>query len=123
MSFSVPPSALQANASTPAAPTPSWSPANIPRCRTTVRACAERDLPFLLDKPFADCAARLRPAAELCTERGVFSALTLPNRGTELVDLVQQMIDDGSLGDLVLYNSRLNNGPPSPLRSHALGLA
>ncbi len=78
-----------------------------------VRACAERDLPFLLDKPFADCADRLRPVAELCTERGVFSALTLPNRGTELVDIVQQMIDDGSLGDLVLYNSRLNNGPPS----------
>ena len=78
-----------------------------------VRACAERGLPFLLDKPFADCAARLRPAAELCTERGVFSALTLPNRGTELVDLVQGMIDDGSFGDLVLYNSRLNNGPPS----------
>ncbi len=78
-----------------------------------VRACAERDLPFLLDKPFADCADRLRPVAELCTDRGVFSALTLPNRGTELVDVVQGMIDDGSLGDLVLYNSRLNNGPPS----------
>ena len=78
-----------------------------------VRACAERDLPFLLDKPFADCAARMRPAAELCAERGVFSALTLPNRATKLVSLVQQMIEDGSLGELVLYNSRLNNGPPS----------
>ena len=113
MNFSVPPSVPQPNASMPAAPTPSWSPANIPRCRTTSAPGAQRDLPFLLDKPFADCAARLRPAAELCAQRGVFSALTLPNRGTELVDLVQQMIDDGSFGDLVLYNSRLNNGPPS----------
>ncbi len=78
-----------------------------------VMACAQRNLPFLLDKPFADCAARMRPAAELCAERGVFSALTLPNRATRLVSLVQQMIDDGSLGDLVLYSSRLNNGPPS----------
>ena len=78
-----------------------------------VMACARRDLPFLLDKPFADCAARMRPAAKVCEERGVFSALTLPNRATRLVALVQQMIEDGSLGDLVLYNSRLNNGPPS----------
>ncbi len=78
-----------------------------------VLACAQRDIPFLLDKPFADCAARIRPAAGLCAERGVFSAMTLPNRATYLVALVQQMIDDGSFGDLVLYNSRLNNGPPS----------
>ena len=78
-----------------------------------VVACAQRGLPFLLDKPFADCAARMRPAADLCATRGVFSALTLPNRATRLVDLVQEMIDDGSFGDLVLYNSRLNNGPPA----------
>ena len=78
-----------------------------------VLACAQRDLPFLLDKPFADCAARMRPAAKVCEERGVFSALTLPNRATRLVALVQQMIEDGSFGELILYNSRLNNGPPS----------
>ena len=78
-----------------------------------VLACAQREIPFLLDKPFADCAARMRPAADLCAERGVFSAMTLPNRATYLVALVQQMIDDGSFGDLVLYNSRLNNGPPA----------
>ena len=78
-----------------------------------VLACAQRDLPFLLDKPFADCADRMRPAAEACIERGVFSALTLPNRATSLLPLVQQMIEDGSFGELVLYNSRLNNGPPS----------
>ena len=78
-----------------------------------VMACAQRDLPFLLDKPFADCAARMRPAAKVCEERGVFSALTLPNRATRLVALVQQMIEDGSFGELILYNSRLNNGPPS----------
>ncbi len=78
-----------------------------------VQACVDRGLPFLLDKPFADCADRLRPAAAACIERGIFSALTLPNRATRLVARVQQMMEEGSLGDLILYNSRLNNGPPS----------
>jgi predicted dehydrogenase len=66
-----------------------------------------------LDKPFADCAARLRPVAEASDKHGVFSALTLPNRASQIVKVVQEMVEDGSLGDLVLYNSRLNNGPPS----------
>ncbi len=78
-----------------------------------VQACVDRRLPFLLDKPFADCARRLRPAAEACIEQGVFSALTLPNRVSRVVSLVQQMVADGTLGELILYNSRLNNGPPS----------
>ena len=78
-----------------------------------VLACVDRHLPFLLDKPFADCAARLRRGAEACAQQGVLSALVLPNRVSRLVALVQQMIDDGSFGDLVLFNSRLNNGPPS----------
>jgi len=78
-----------------------------------VQACVDRRLPFLLDKPFADCAARLRPAAEACREYGVFSALTLPNRASRIVSLVQQMVAEGSLGELILYSSRLNNGPPS----------
>ena len=30
-----------------------------------------------LDKPFADCADRLRPAAEACVRHGLFSALTM----------------------------------------------
>ena len=78
-----------------------------------VLACAQRGIPFLLDKPFADCAARMRPAAEACAQRGVFSALTLPNRATRLVALLEQMIEKGGFGELILYNSRLNNGPPS----------
>ena len=113
MSFSVPPSVPQPNASTPAAPTPSWSPANIPRCRTTSAPAPSATCPSCSTSPSPTAPPACVPAAELCAQRGVFSALTLPNRGTELVDLVQQMIDDGSLGDLVLYNSRLNNGPPS----------
>ena len=78
-----------------------------------VHACVDRRLPFLLDKPFADCAARLRPAAEACIKRGVFSALILPNRKSQIVALIEQMLADNTLGDLVLYSSRLNNGPPS----------
>jgi predicted dehydrogenase len=78
-----------------------------------VHACVDRRLPFLLDKPFADCAARLRPAAEACIQHGVFSALVLPNRASRIVALIQQMVADDTLGDLMLYNSRLNNGPPS----------
>lgn len=78
-----------------------------------VQACVARRLPFLLDKPFADSAARLRPAAELCSQQGVFSALVLPNRASQIVALIQQMMADGTLGELVLFNSRLNNGPPS----------
>ena len=78
-----------------------------------VQACVDRRIPYLLDKPFADCADRLRPAAEASVKHGVFSALTLPNRASGIVSVVKEMVADGSLGDLVLYSSRLNNGPPS----------
>ena len=80
---------------------------------THVQACVDRRIPYLLDKPFADCADRLRPAAEASVKHGVFSALTLPNRESKIVSVVKGMVADGSLGDLVLYSSRLNNGPPS----------
>ena len=86
-------------------------------------ACVERRVPYLLDKPFADCAARLRPVAEATMAAGLPHALTLPNRGSLLVERVAQMAADGSLGDLVLYGSRLNNGPPTrydPTPSHWL---
>lgn len=78
-----------------------------------VQACVERRLPFLLDKPFADCAARLRPVAEAAMRQGVANGLTLPNRVSRIVALARQMRAEGALGDLVLYNSRLNNGPPT----------
>lgn len=80
---------------------------------THVKACVDRRLPYLLDKPFADCADRLRPVAEASERHQVFSALVLPNRASRIVRVVKDMLDDGSMGDLVLYNSRLNNGPPS----------
>ena len=88
-----------------------------------VEACVERRVPYLLDKPFADCAERLRPAAEATMAAGLPHALTLPNRGSLLIEKVEQMVADGSLGDLVLYSSRLNNGPPTrydPTPSHWL---
>ena len=47
-----------------------------------VQACVDRRIPYLLDKPFADCADRLRPAAEASEKHGVFSALVLPNRAS-----------------------------------------
>jgi predicted dehydrogenase len=78
-----------------------------------VQACVARRLPFLLDKPFADCAERLRSAAEACIKQGVFSALILPNRASQVVALTKQMVADHRLGELILFNSRLNNGPPS----------
>ncbi|NKB72160.1 MAG: hypothetical protein GKR89_34210 [Candidatus Latescibacteria bacterium] len=78
-----------------------------------VQACVERRIPYLLDKPFADCAARLRPAAEESARHGVFSALTLPNRASRIVATVEGLLADGTLGQLVQYSSRLNNGPPS----------
>jgi predicted dehydrogenase len=78
-----------------------------------VQACVDRRIPYLLDKPFADSADRLRPAAEASEKHGVLSALVLPNRASKIVRVVKEMLEDGSLGELVLYNSRLNNGPPS----------
>jgi predicted dehydrogenase len=78
-----------------------------------IQACVARRLPFLLDKPFADCAERLRPAAEACIKQGIFSALVLPNRASQVVALTEQMMADDNLGELMLFNSRLNNGPPS----------
>ena len=78
-----------------------------------VQACVERRIPYLLDKPFADCAARLRSAAEASAKHGVFSALTLPNRASRIVATVERLLADGTVGDLVQYSCRLNNGPPS----------
>lgn len=78
-----------------------------------VQACVDRRIPYLLDKPFADSADRLRPAAEASEKEGVISTLVLPNRASRIVNVVKEMLEDGSMGDLVLYNSRLNNGPPS----------
>ena len=77
-----------------------------------IQACVDRRIPYLVDKPFADCATRLRPVAEVSEKYGVFSALILPNRASKVVAVVKKMVDDGSLGKLVLYNSRLNNGSP-----------
>ncbi len=53
--------------------------------------------------------------AEASEKHGVFSALTLtlPNRASRIVQTVEAMLADGRFGDLVLYSSRLNNGPPS----------
>ena len=65
----------------------------------------DRCILYLVDKPFADCATRLRLVAEASEKHGVFSTLTLPNRTSKIVA-------DGSLGQLVLYSSRLNNGSP-----------
>ena len=78
-----------------------------------VMACVERRVPYLLDKPFADCAARLRPAAEATVKHRVFSALTLPNRHSLVIAKIKELVASGELGELVLYSSRLNNGPPS----------
>ena len=88
-----------------------------------VQACVDRRIPYLLDKPFADCADRLRPAAEASERHDVFSALTLPNRASRIVKMVAEMVAAGSLGELTLYSSRLNNGPPLPLRPDTVRLA
>lgn len=86
-----------------------------------IRACVDRRMPYLVDKPFADCANRLLPVAEASVKHGVPSALTLPNRAARVVQTVERMLADGSLGDVVLFSSRLCNGSPGrydPTPSH-----
>ena len=78
-----------------------------------IQACVDRRIPYLVDKPFADCTDRLRPVAEATRKHNVISGLTLPNRASKIIETAASMIADGSLGDLVLYNSRLCNGSPS----------
>lgn len=78
-----------------------------------IRACVDGRIPYLVDKPFADCAARLRPVAEASEKHGVFSALVLPNRANRVMGVVKGMVADGTFGELVMYSSRLNNGPLS----------
>lgn len=80
---------------------------------TYLQACIDRRISFLVDKPFADSASRLRPVAEAAIEHGIPHALTLPNRGSRLVDKISDMIEKDQLGELILYSSRLNNGSPS----------
>ena len=60
-----------------------------------VQACVDRRIPYLLDKPFADCADRLRPAAEASEKHGVLSALVLPNRASKIVSVVKEMFFSG----------------------------
>ena len=57
-----------------------------------VQACVDRRIPYLLDKPFADCADRLRPVASSSAKYGVFSALTLPNRASRIVATVERLL-------------------------------
>ena len=78
-----------------------------------IMACVDRRIPYLLDKPFADCAERLQPVAEATVKHGVYSALTLPNRRSRIVATIKELVANGQLGDIVLIASRLNNGPPS----------
>ena len=62
------------------------------------KQCVDRRVPYLLDKPFADCANRLRPVAEASEKYGVFSALVLPNRASRIVRVVADMVADGQFG-------------------------
>jgi predicted dehydrogenase len=78
-----------------------------------VGCCVQHRIPYLIDKPFADCAARLRPAVEASVRQRVFSALILPNRKKRFTAVVNRMLADGTLGTLTLFASRLNNGPPT----------
>lgn len=78
-----------------------------------IQSCVDRRIPYLVDKPFSDCAARLRPVAEASEKYGVVSSLTLPNRASKIVAVAKRMIADGTLGKLVLFGSRLNNGSPT----------
>ena len=78
-----------------------------------VQACVEMRIPFLIDKPFADSAARLRSSAEACIHENVFSAAILPNRASRVVGLVQRMMSEGTFGKPILCSNRLNNGPPT----------
>lgn len=78
-----------------------------------LQACVERRIPYLVDKPFADCASRLRPIAEESDKQGIHSFLTLPNRASRVNQIVEEMIADGTFGELVLYSCRLNNGSPN----------
>ena len=63
-----------------------------------IAACVDRRIPYLVDKPFADCAVRLRSVAEATVRHGVFSACTLPNRKSRVVPLVKEMLTDGRMG-------------------------
>jgi predicted dehydrogenase len=77
-----------------------------------IQECVDRAIPFLLDKPFADCAARLAPVAAAVQQTGLAHALTLPNDASLVYQTVAKMRAEGSFGEPILYSERLNNGSP-----------
>ena len=78
-----------------------------------LQACVDAGVPCLFDKPWADCADRLRPAVEAAEAAGVWGALTLPTRELKVIDVIGQSIADGTLGDLAHFHSRLSTSTPT----------
>ena len=78
-----------------------------------LRACVDAGVPCLFDKPWADCADRLRPAVDAAEATGLWGALTLPTRELKVFDVIGQSIADGTLGDLAHFHSRLSTSKPT----------
>ena len=60
-----------------------------------LQACVDAGVPCLFDKPWADCADRLRPAVDAAEAAGLWGALTLPTRELKVIDVISQAIADG----------------------------
>ncbi len=78
-----------------------------------LHACVDARVPYLYDKPWADCAARLRPAAQASEAAGLFGALTLPTRELSVFDVLRRLRADGAFGRLVHFHSRLSTSTPA----------
>ena len=78
-----------------------------------LQACVDAGVPCLFDKPWADCADRLRPAVDAAEAAGLWGALTLPTRELKVIDVIGQSIADGTLGDLAHFHSRLSTSTPA----------
>ena len=83
----------------------------------------QRRVPYLLDKPFADCAERLRPAAEATMAAGLRTPSRFPTAAACWWRRWRGWRPTAASATWCCYSSRLNNGPPTrydPTPSHWL---
>ena len=78
-----------------------------------LQACLDVGVPYLFDKPWADCANRMRPAAEASEAANHWGTPTLPNEEMNVNDVLRKVRADGTFGELVHFYCRLSTATPA----------
>jgi scyllo-inositol 2-dehydrogenase (NADP+) len=78
------------------------------------RAALQRDLAVVVDKPLAPAAAEAAEVVEFAAKRGLFLTVFQNRRWDSDVLTLRRLIADGSLGDVLRFESRFERWRPQP---------